>query len=213
MNSIKHIFYINLDSRPDRKEHVEKQLQILGLQGERFPAIRLSNGRIGCSMSHLKCLEIAKERDWEHVLILEDDIEFLHPKLFETQLNKFFNNQPEFDVLLFAGNNYPPYQKIEDYCVKVFHCQTTTGYLVKKHYYDTLIANIRQGIHLLIQNPEKHSLYAIDKWWFQLQEKNDWYLITPLSVTQKEDYSDIEKRQTNYTRFMIDLDKPWLKKT
>ena len=39
---------------------------------------------------------------------------------------------------------------------------------------------------------------------------DNWYLITPLTVTQREDYSDIEKRQTNYTRVMIDLDKEWM---
>jgi hypothetical protein len=58
--------------------------------------------------------------------------------------------------------------------------------------------------------PDKHVLYAIDKWWFQLQGKDNWLLITPLTVTQREDYSDIEKKHTNYTRLMIDLDKPFL---
>jgi cell fate (sporulation/competence/biofilm development) regulator YmcA (YheA/YmcA/DUF963 family) len=28
-------------------------------------------------------------------------------------------------------------------------------------------------------------------------------------VTQREDYSDIEKRATNYTKVMTDLDKEW----
>ena len=55
--------------------------------------------------------------------------------------------------------------------------------------------------------PDKHVLYAIDKYWFQLQKKDKWYLIIPLSVTQREDYSDIEKRPTNYSNAMLDLDK------
>jgi hypothetical protein len=82
---------------------------------------------------------------------------------------------------------------------------------VKRHYYDTLIANIREGLQLLMRNPEKHVMYAIDKWWFQLQQKDTWYLIIPLTVTQREDYSDIEKKRTNYTWLMTDLDKPFLK--
>jgi hypothetical protein len=53
-------------------------------------------------------------------------------------------------------------------------------------------------------------LYAIDKYWFKLQQKDNWYLITPLTVTQREDYSDIEERNTNYTRLMVDLDKEWM---
>ena len=64
---IKHAFYINLASRPDRKQHVEEQLQILGINAQRFNAIKLPNGALGCSMSHLKCLEIAKQNNLKYV--------------------------------------------------------------------------------------------------------------------------------------------------
>jgi hypothetical protein len=70
-----------------------------------------------------------------------------------------------------------------------------------------LIENIKTGIKKLMDYPDKHVLYAIDKYWFNLQKKDKWYLIIPLSVTQREDYSDIEKRATNYSRAMLDLDK------
>jgi len=210
ISDIKHAFYINLESRSDRKKHVEEQLKIIGIQANRFKAIKLLNGALGCSMSHLKCLEIAKENNWEHVLIVEDDIKFLNPELFIIQINKFLNLHSVWDVVLIAGNNLPPHEVIDDSCVKVTRCQTTTGYIVKKHYYDTLIDNIRNGITNLIKEPKQHSLYAIDKYWFKLQQMNNWYLITPLTVTQREDYSDIEKRPTNYTRAMTDLSKEWL---
>jgi hypothetical protein len=58
-----------------------------------------------------------------------------------------------------------------------------------------------------MKEPQKHFLYAIDKYWFHLQALHKWYLITPLTVVQREDYSDIEKRPTNYIRPMLDLDK------
>ena len=207
ISDVKHAFYINLDSRPDRKQHIETQMATIGINIERFKAIKLDNGAIGCSMSHLKILETAKQNNLDHVLIVEDDIKFLNPSLFVQQLNKFLSNHKEFDVVLIAGNNMPPYVKIDDSCVKVNQCQTTTGYLVKNHYFDTLINNIKEGIQNLIKNPDKHVMYAIDKFWFQLQQRDNWYLITPLTVVQREDYSDIEKRSTNYTKLMVDLDK------
>ena len=211
LSDIKHAFYINLETRPDRKSHVEAQLKTLGIQAERFNAIKLANGALGCSLSHLKCLETAKANGWEHLLIVEDDILFTNPELFKTQINKFFENHPNFDVVLIAGNNRPPYKKMDDEtCVKVSRCQTTTGYLVKSHYYDTLIQNFKEGIKKLMREPDNHILYAIDKHWFQLQEKDNWYLIVPLTVIQREDYSDIEKRPTNYKNIMLDLDKEWL---
>jgi glycosyl transferase family 25 len=210
MNSIadiKHAFYINLDSRQDRKKHVENQLSKIGIKAERFKAIQLANGALGCSLSHLKCLEIAKANNWPHILIVEDDILFLKPFVFVNQLNLFLKNHKDFDVMLVAGNNLPPFTVVDNSCVKVTKCQTTTGYLVQSHYFDTLIKNFREGIQKLMKYSDKPRYFAIDKYWFNLQEKDKWYLIVPLTVTQREDYSNIEKKSTNYTALMTDLDK------
>ncbi len=209
LQDIKHIFYINLEHRVDRKQHVEAELIKIGLQGfTRFNAIKMENGALGCSMSHLKCLQMAKENGWPHVLIVEDDILFLDKDIFINQINKFLKNHlDDWDTLLISGNNIPPYERIDDTCVKVTTCQTTTGYLVKAHYYDKLIQNIKMGIVYLTKRPQQHHLYAIDKFWFTLQRADNWLLLTPLTVVQREDYSDIQKRKTNFIKGMTDLDK------
>jgi GR25 family glycosyltransferase involved in LPS biosynthesis len=207
---IKHAYYINLENRKDRKEHVEHELVNIGIKAERFNAIKLENGAIGCSLSHLKCLQNAKENNWDHVLICEDDITFLNKELFINQLNNFFKSTDNWDVILFAGNIIPPSIKFNNYSVKINKCQTTTGYLVKGHYIPILIENIKTGLNNLIKNPDKHSIYAIDKYWFKLQQKDKWFLITPLTVVQKPGYSDIEKKNTNYQNIMTDLYKPYL---
>ena len=210
MDSIENIFYINLDHRTDRKAHVETQLASIGLQGfQRFNAIKMENGAIGCSMSHLKLLQQALKSGLNHVLIVEDDIEFLNPELFRTQLARFLQTRStsSWDVVLFAGNNMPPYEKMDDTCVKVTRCQTTTGYLVNGRYIEKLMNNVRTGLTNLLREPTNHTQFAIDKHWFALQEKDNWFLITPLTVVQREDYSDIEKRVINYQESMTDLDK------
>jgi GR25 family glycosyltransferase involved in LPS biosynthesis len=210
ISDIKHAFYINLESRTDRKLHVEEQLSLVGLPAHRFNAIRLPNGAVGCSMSHLKCLQMAKANRWDHVLICEDDIKFLDPEVFKTHLNGFLENNIGWDVVLLAGNNMPPYRVNDFYSVQVHQCQTTTGYLVKSHYYDKLIENIKQGLQNLMKEPHRHAFFAIDKYWFRLQQEDKWFLIVPLTVVQRADYSDIERRITNYTRAMTDLDKNFL---
>ena len=207
---ITNVFYINLTERADRKAQVEQQLNMIGLNNfNRFNAIKLPNGNgaLGCSMSHLKCLQLAKERNLDHILIVEDDIIFLNPGIFIGQLNKFLQNNKEWDVLLIAGNNVPPYRVVDETCVQVSWCQTTTGYLIRNQYYDTLIANIKEGINHLIREPKNHIQFAIDKYWIPLQKKDTWLLLVPLTVVQKEDYSDLEKRVTNYTKVMTNLDK------
>jgi glycosyl transferase family 25 len=186
----------------------ESQLSKIGLlRFQRFSAIKMENGAIGCSMSHLKLLQQALKSGLDHVLIVEDDIEFLDPALFKTQINRFLKEQTLWDVILFAGNNMPPYTIMGDTCVKVSHCQTTTGYLVNGHYIEKLMTNIRTGLTNLLRNPEKHLLYAIDMYWLSLQKSGQWFLITPLTVVQRDDYSDIEKKVVHYQKAMTDLDK------
>ena len=213
LTDIKNILYINLESRLDRKEHIEGQLSTVGFPAfERFNAIKMpnGNGRIGCSMSHIKCLELAKERNYSHLLICEDDTLFLKPEVFREQLNKFLAKRYNWDVVLFAVNNLPPYERIDETCICVSRCQTTTCYLVNGNYFDTLINNMKEGVTKLMQEPSNHFHYAIDKYWTKLQEKDNWYMITPLTVVQRDDYSDIEQRRTNYEKMMVDLDKPYL---
>lgn len=229
MKELQHVFYINLAKRTDRRHHVEQQLKKVGIRAEnitRFNAIQTQNGAIGCSMSHLKCLEMAIEKKYPHILIVEDDIAFLNPELFINQFNTFFSlfhqnnqdnqdnqtnqdNQNHWDVLLLAGNNIAPYTPIHSCCVQVQKCQTTTGYLVNQHYFKTLHDNIKQGLQLLLQHPEMHYYYAVDKYWFSLQQRDKWLLLVPLTVIQREDYSNIEKKKTNYKNVMLCLDKPF----
>jgi hypothetical protein len=53
--------------------------------------------------------------------------------------------------------------------------------------------------------------FKIDKYWFKLQREDNWYLIIPLTVVQKEDYSDIEKKVTNFQKYMLDYNKAYKK--
>jgi glycosyl transferase family 25 len=188
---------------------VESQLSKIGFNNfERFNAIKMENGAVGCSMSHLKLLQQALKSGLDHILIVEDDIEFLDPDLFKTQLDCFLKNHgSNWDVVLLAGNNMPPYETIDETCVKVTRCQTTTGYLVNGHYIEKLLNNVKMSLSNLLREPRNHTQYAIDKHWFALQSVDNWFIITPLTVVQREDYSDIEKKVINYQEAMTDLDK------
>jgi glycosyl transferase family 25 len=208
LEDFEHVYYINLGHRTDRKEHVEKEFTILGIKKfNRFAAIHMNNGAIGCTLSHIKVLENAKKEGLPYIMVCEDDIQFTKPTLFKDQLNGLLQSGETWDVILIAGNNLPPYIKTNEYCVQVRQCQTTTGYIVKQDYYDTLIENMREGVKKLMAEPHRHFLYALDKYWFFLQHRDKWLLVTPLTVVQRVDYSDIEKKLTNYRKAMTDLDK------
>lgn len=217
-SDIKHAIYINLDSRKDRRELFEKQFEELtSLYPEDFkftPVPRFSaiinkeNGAIGCTKSHIECLRLAKSNGWDHILMLEDDAYFIHPEILVHQVSSFLTRfRDDWDVVLFSGNNYPPFKIEAPDCFRIANCQTTGCYLICSRYYDTLIQNFEESLNALIENPGNATAYACDAYWKRLQCRDRWFLITPVCVVQRAGYSDIEKKEMNYEIEMTDLVK------
>jgi len=211
MNLFENTLFINLEARTDRLDHALGEFKKMKIDAERVNAVKTKHGAVGCTMSHIKCLELAKKREYEYVFICEDDITFLQPFVLKNHLNIFAGySELEWDVCIIGGNNVPPYQQLCDFFVRVFNCQTTTGYIVKKHYYDTLISNFRDSVKNLMKEPDNKREFALDIYWKRLQQQDKWFMITPPTVTQYENFSDIEECTTNYDHLMLDMNKEWL---
>jgi len=190
---IEKVVYINLEERPDRRADVEKELSVFPSEKiMRFPAIKHRNGAIGCSMSHIAVVELAIQNNWKNVLIVEDDMIW----------NKFDVGYPiyqqlvskPFDVLCLGGAciQYDP----TTYRAKFV--STATAYLVNNHYYQTLLETFKDGLEKLINNEDKYSLYALDRIWMHLIERDNWYIIQPSLCVQKPGFSNIENKFVNY---------------
>jgi len=208
MELLEHTLYINLEDRKDRRAYVEAELRKLKLHNaQRFNAVKLTDGALGCTMSHLKCVQMAKAAGWPYVFICEDDITFVVPKLVPVKLKRFVEAVKDWDVLILCGNNFPPYTVVNSHCIKVENCQTTAGYIVRAHYYDTLIQNFKESAAALVANLADRRKYAIDIYWKRLQGKGAWYMLTPAMATQRDDWSDIENRHVQYSSMMLDIEK------
>jgi glycosyl transferase, family 25 len=198
--------FINLAERTDRLANVQEQLQSIGISGERVSAVKTKMGAIGCTMSHIKCLELAQQRNYDMIFICEDDIQFTYPSKLKQFIDDFQKTVKEWDVCIIGGNNGKPFQSVNQGCIRVFNCQTTTGYIVQKHYYETLITNFRESVQQLIRSNDK-MLHALDIYWKRLQQTGKWFMLTPIMAVQKEGYSDIENRYVDYRRMMSMISK------
>ena len=58
------VLYINLQHREDRSNSTIRQFKQFDIEPQRFDAILSRDGALGCSQSHLRCLQIAKENHW-----------------------------------------------------------------------------------------------------------------------------------------------------
>lgn len=88
------VYYINLASRPDRREFMERQFQQLSIAAERIEAVRidevddsliafhrtarslwhLAAGDLACGLSHQRCWARLLASDAPAALVLEDDV-------------------------------------------------------------------------------------------------------------------------------------------
>jgi hypothetical protein len=189
--------YINLQERPDRKAEFESQFtDISGFNFERVNAIKVSPGFIGCTMSHIYCLRLAKLRGWDSVIIFEDDFErIVSTDIFKNQIDKLYTKS--WDVLLltaFVRECASP----NDGSAKVSNAQTTVAYAVRSHYYDKLLANYIEGLNKLRATPSLYDTYGLDQYWKQLQVVDNWLISVPILGKQRVGYSDIENRIAQY---------------
>lgn len=200
--NISKIIFINLNKRSDRREHIENQLTNYNLPFERFEAIEttgttqkyygtFNTGIIGCGISHLNVLKIAKDRGYENILIFEDDFEFLISKEeFEEQLELFFNSNIDYNVCMLSYD----IQEIEEnfnseLLFKIIFSQLASGYIVNKNYYDTLI-NLYEWALPLLESTGETWIYSNDIVWKELQAKDKWFGFKKRFGKQMAGFSD-----------------------
>jgi len=196
------IIFINLDSRVDRKELVEKEFSNLPhVRLKRFSAIKIPNkGGLGCSLSHISILKEAIKRKLPYICIIEDDFEFNIPR--EKAMNNIYRAidylGDDWDVLLLSAYSLHKNKINHPFLSKVHSSQTTGGYIVNSRYYQTLLDNFIEGAVKLEKDYSKIGKFAIDQYWKKLQSKDEWFVIEPLIARQRESFSDIENSIVNY---------------
>jgi len=167
------VLYINLDHRVDRRTFAENQLREYGLhmQAVRFPGVYNPESGRGCADSHLGALEYAKEHSFDSTLILEDDFQFSIPK---TDVHRLLSDLESmaFDVCMLSYNLHQS-ESIDTNFGRVLFAQDASAYLVKRHYYDTLI-DLYSTTNALLNQTGRHWQFANDVVWKPLQQRDTW---------------------------------------
>jgi GR25 family glycosyltransferase involved in LPS biosynthesis len=211
MIKLENIFYINLERRLDRRAQIEKELSKMGLIGIRFPGViyeptqpdRFNNLNIyspvsiGCQIAHLELLKMAKDKNFDNVIIFEDDFEFIVDKTcFYEQINNFNNLNIDFDVL-FLSYNVIESEPLNDLISYGRSVQTASGYIVNSKFYNKLISNLVEGLDLHIETQLTWK-YCNDQYWKSLQKTNQWFYFNKKIGQQRGSYSDILGTYLNY---------------
>jgi glycosyl transferase family 25 len=191
-------FYINLNRRPDRRAEMEGELERMGIAAERFSAIDCSEGAIGCMMSQLEVLTLAKERGYPNVLILEDDFTFLVEKdELQSILNSAFQETDgDYDVIMlsYSIQESTPFSPN---LLEIQYAGTASGYIVHSRFYTTLITLCKWALDKYRETYAK-GLFAYDVVWRRIQEGSRWFATSKRIGMQRASFSDIEGMHVDY---------------
>lgn len=207
MEHIDAIYFINLDHRADRLQEFTQEMEKIGFPKEKIHRVsgiyRPDLGCLGCSKSHVKALTLFLESNYSNCIVFEDDFFFYQDINYCKFLFKhFFERVKQYDLLMLAGNIMKDEATESPFIRRVLDGQTTSAYLVTREFAKPLLENYKAGVQELenwfsIHKDKKHD-YCLDIYWKLLQPSSKWYILNPKMGMQRESYSDIEQKVTNY---------------
>lgn len=192
------VVYINLDERRDRRRHIERELESLGIRGaRRIAAVKDSPGSLGCSKSHLLAYRSHHSSDPRMLLVCEDDISFVESRESIDRVLKDFHDDERIDILLLSYNSFNGVS-LSNSLSLTSNVQTTACYAIKPCALPALVASAELSISLLSQGfPDK--VAALDIVWKTIQTHMWFAVSSPVRAVQIESYSDIQNKICNYS--------------
>ena len=137
--------------------------------------------------------------EWNTVLILEDDFTF-HGEDTVALLNSLRSllASPKMEIgLLSYNHSVLRYEDTSPSIKRVLYSQTTSSYCIRSSYVPTLLQNMRESTTDMLTRGKTHE-NCVDIYWTSLQPCGHWYALFPAIGYQYDNYSDIEKRVTQY---------------
>lgn len=147
---------------------------------------RYFRGQVGCLISHLETLKLAKKNNYKSILILEDDVVFCEN--FESKLNNIYNNFPnDWDMFYLSGSLIKEGKKY-NYYSELISTHTTHCYAVNSSAYDILIKLLENNIFTK----------PVDSSYVSIQESLKSFISMPIISYQESGFSDIHNSHASY---------------
>jgi len=202
-------YYINLDSRLDRKNLVEREFTRLNYEFQRIPGIFNLDGLTGCAESHIKVLESC-DIDSNYIWVSEDDIQFLaNREYIDTCIQQFLSSDAD---ILCLGNNSLGILPYSQDLLRSTDIQTTSSYIIKRKFRHILLDTWKDALVSRKNNDNKkyeekltslnlricEDYLALDQAWKILQK--DYIFVIPKKkvLKQRSGYSDIMGKYVDY---------------
>ena len=199
INRLDAIIYINLENSEEKKELLFKELLKLNTNMNKVHKVNgiciSKNGYKNCIQSHILALKMIKDKKWNRVLILEDDVKLnMNSDRFNDLLNSSLDSldtqQPNWNVIMLSTSNIIFNNKIEPINInimsndikeqlqikKIINATSSSAYIVNNNKLDNILK-------LFNNNTEQLTL---DEKWNELQIKDNWFALNKDPIKQRK---------------------------
>lgn len=172
---------INLESRPDRLAQVKKDLH--PYSAFVMPGIVDKDPMTGIAMAHLNCIRLAKEKRWDQVIIMEDDVCF-RLGAWDYLRDALQAAPQDWEILLSGVYEENGIEQVNGFWDKI-------GEFCGLHFY---IVHSRAYNKILTYDGRLH----IDRWMNHRGTRLKAYQTRRYATYQRDGYSDNSRSHTNY---------------
>jgi glycosyl transferase family 25 len=181
-------FAINLPHRTDRYNHILAEVEKLNLNS--FEIIEgIINEAKTCFQSHLKCIQIAKDRKLPYVLILEDDAVFTEDAFEKLEIIFKEVNELQWDMFFLGANLQAPAERLTMNLLKLNGAYAAHAYMVHERFYDTIL-NLPHTCEM-------------DVHYHNLMPNHNVYMCDPMIAYQLPSHSDLQDGFRDYNQAMF----------
>jgi GR25 family glycosyltransferase involved in LPS biosynthesis len=206
MDTIDHVYYINLDYRSDRRLKFEDWIEESGFPKEKVTRISgiptPGNGILGCTMGHIRAIKTFLESSFKNCIIFEDDYVPLDIPTFWQNFQKLKDSNLDYDLVM-GSYNVLEYDDTQfDFIKRVKASLTASAYLITRDFAPKLIEVLKEGLQKKVEREaiihRKADEFSNDVYWQKLMPLSNWYCFYPRIGIQRESYSDIQGHVTAY---------------
>jgi GR25 family glycosyltransferase involved in LPS biosynthesis/glycosyltransferase involved in cell wall biosynthesis len=146
-----------------------------------------------CTESHKKAVQLAKDNNWDNLLIFEDDCIFTqNVKRVLEDLKVFIETNNDWDLIFLGVNLKHVPEKYNDTFYKLTgRFYTTHAYVINKKFYDTLLSY------------DHTTCCNIDVFYTDLAISQNYYCYHKLAAIQRKSFSNIELLDMSYSGEML----------
>lgn len=185
-----------MDSRADRRELMEQELQRVGWKAQRYSASSYKGcPNSGCLLSHANVLEQAYDEGCENVLVIEDDFKFIDDvgKVCN-DIDAFFKSGLDWDVVMLTTCAAVKAEPPSESCLvsKIVSSGNGAAYLVNRSMMLEMSMLFKANLENLY-NTKRHWEYQNDILWKQLMPQSNWYMFNDYLGYQREGFSDLSQ--------------------